>query len=270
MSICGAMSYNDTRALLLMQQTGLMDSLNAIRAIGMDYQLPICMMVGLQGKEPELQIGRISLLRRTHHPAGARRDADFLSRDRGTVRRVNVDRQRHRGGLPTVANFRVSDHREAADMHETRPGTRNSEAARHRRNRRRGVSNPVRLDGDQPARPELCRHRGNGSGVIAWLGLALANPEREVIVFDGDGSLLMNLGSLVTVANAAPRNFHHFVFENGVYEVNGAHPIPGQNQVDFAAMARAAGYRHVEIFSELTDFEAGVGDFLRPRTRHSR
>ncbi len=52
-SICGAMSYNNTRALLLMQQTGLMDSLNAIRAIGMDYQLPICMMVGLQGKEPD-------------------------------------------------------------------------------------------------------------------------------------------------------------------------------------------------------------------------
>ena len=54
-SICAAMSYNDTRALLLMQQTGLMDSLNAIRAIGMDYQLPVCMMVGLQGKEPERQ-----------------------------------------------------------------------------------------------------------------------------------------------------------------------------------------------------------------------
>ena len=54
-SICAAMSYNDTRALLLMQQTGLMDSLNAIRAIGMDYRLPVCMMVGLQGKEPELR-----------------------------------------------------------------------------------------------------------------------------------------------------------------------------------------------------------------------
>jgi sulfopyruvate decarboxylase subunit beta len=54
-SICGAMSYNNTRALLLMQQTGLMDSLNAIRAIGVDYQLPICMMVGLQGKEAELK-----------------------------------------------------------------------------------------------------------------------------------------------------------------------------------------------------------------------
>ena len=54
-SICAAMSYTGTRALLLMQQTGLMDSLNAIRAIGMDYHLPVCMMVGLQGKEPHLR-----------------------------------------------------------------------------------------------------------------------------------------------------------------------------------------------------------------------
>lgn len=54
-SICAAMSYSHTRALLLMQQTGLMDSLNAIRAIAMDYQLPVCMMVGLQGKEPHLK-----------------------------------------------------------------------------------------------------------------------------------------------------------------------------------------------------------------------
>lgn len=53
-SICGAMSYNGTRAVMMMQQTGLMDSLNAIRAIGVDYERPIVMLVGLQGKEPEL------------------------------------------------------------------------------------------------------------------------------------------------------------------------------------------------------------------------
>lgn len=53
-SICGAMSYNGTRALLLIQQTGLMDSLNAVRAIGVDYQLPVVIMVGLQGKEPSV------------------------------------------------------------------------------------------------------------------------------------------------------------------------------------------------------------------------
>jgi sulfopyruvate decarboxylase subunit beta len=53
-SICAAMSYNGTRAVLMMQQTGLMDSLNAIRAIGVDYGLPVVMIVGLQGKEPHL------------------------------------------------------------------------------------------------------------------------------------------------------------------------------------------------------------------------
>jgi len=53
-SICGAMSYNGTRAVLLMQQTGLMDSLNAVRAIAVDYERPVVMLVGLQGKEPHL------------------------------------------------------------------------------------------------------------------------------------------------------------------------------------------------------------------------
>jgi phosphonopyruvate decarboxylase len=94
------------------------------------------------------------------------------------------------------------------------------------------------------------------------LGLALANPEREVLVFDGDGSLLMNLGALVSIANAAPANLHHFVFVNEVYEVNGAHPIPGAGKVDFAGLARAAGYREAVEFSELGAFAAGVADFL--------
>ena len=54
-SICAGLSYCDRRALLLIQQTGLLDSLNAVRAIALDYGLPICMMVGLQGKEPHLK-----------------------------------------------------------------------------------------------------------------------------------------------------------------------------------------------------------------------
>ncbi|MGI9388440.1 MAG: decarboxylase [Boseongicola sp.] len=52
-SICAAMSFNGTRAVMLMQQTGLMDSLNVIRAVGVDYENPVVMMVGLQGKEPD-------------------------------------------------------------------------------------------------------------------------------------------------------------------------------------------------------------------------
>lgn len=94
------------------------------------------------------------------------------------------------------------------------------------------------------------------------LGLALGAPERKVIVLDGDGSLLMNLGSLVTIANAAPENLIHFVSENGNYEANGGHPIPGRGRLSFAAMALAAGYRNVHEFSDLADFTTQIADVL--------
>jgi sulfopyruvate decarboxylase subunit beta len=97
----------------------------------------------------------------------------------------------------------------------------------------------------------------------SWgLGLALGMPERKIMVLDGDGSLLMNLGSLVSVANAAPRNFYHFVFENGCYEANGSHPIPGQNRIHFAGLAREAGFTHSFDFDDLATFEAAVGRIL--------
>lgn len=53
-SICAALAVCDRRALLLIQNTGLFDSINALRAIGVEYRQPVCMMVGLQGKEPDL------------------------------------------------------------------------------------------------------------------------------------------------------------------------------------------------------------------------
>ncbi len=53
-SICAALSYCGRRGLLLMQQTGMYDSVNAIRAIAVQYELPVCMMVGLQGAEPDV------------------------------------------------------------------------------------------------------------------------------------------------------------------------------------------------------------------------
>jgi sulfopyruvate decarboxylase subunit alpha len=52
-SICAALGYCEKRAVLLMQQTGLMDSLNNIRAVGCEYEQPVCMVVGLLGKEPD-------------------------------------------------------------------------------------------------------------------------------------------------------------------------------------------------------------------------
>lgn len=94
------------------------------------------------------------------------------------------------------------------------------------------------------------------------LGLALAMPERRIVVLDGDGSLLMNLGTLVTITAAAPKNLIHFVSRNGSYEANGGHPIPAQGVLDFSGMARSAGYRHTESFSTLPAFAARAGSLL--------
>ncbi len=102
---------------------------------------------------------------------------------------------------------------------------------------------------------------GQASSVA--LGLALARPDKRVIVLDGDGSLLMNLGSLVTIASQKPANLLHFVCENGTYEANGGHPIPGRDQVDFVALARAAGYRKTDEIATLDAFEARIGGLLR-------
>jgi sulfopyruvate decarboxylase subunit beta len=102
-----------------------------------------------------------------------------------------------------------------------------------------------------------------GQASSCALGLALARPKKRVVVLDGDGSLLMNLGTLVTIANQQPANFLHFLCENGMYEANGAHPIPGRDRVDFAAIARAAGYRRADTIATLDDFEAKIPGLLR-------
>jgi len=94
------------------------------------------------------------------------------------------------------------------------------------------------------------------------LGLALGRPDKKVLVLDGDGSLLMNLGSLVTIAEIAPRNLVHFVFENGTYEANGAHPIPGRSVVDFCGFARAAGFTNVHGYDDLGLFESELAGVL--------
>ena len=104
-----------------------------------------------------------------------------------------------------------------------------------------------------------------GGASSLGLGLALAQPERRVIVLDGDGSLLMQLGSLATIAGAAPPNLYHFVFKNGVYAVSGSQPIPAQDRVDFAVMARGAGYAQTYSFDNLEDFRVRLPEVLAAR-----
>ena len=95
------------------------------------------------------------------------------------------------------------------------------------------------------------------------LGLALGRPDKRVIILDGDGSLLMNLGSLVTIGDAAPKNLIHCVCENGTYETNGGVAVPGARRVSFAAIARAAGYPKCYEFDNLEEWDREVGRILR-------
>jgi thiamine pyrophosphate-dependent acetolactate synthase large subunit-like protein len=94
------------------------------------------------------------------------------------------------------------------------------------------------------------------------LGLALARPDKRVIVLDGDGSLCMNLGTLITIAAVAPKNLVHFVGHNGTYEANGGHPIPNAG-VDFAGIAHSAGIRKTHTIATLADFDGRVAGLLK-------
>jgi thiamine pyrophosphate-dependent acetolactate synthase large subunit-like protein len=103
-----------------------------------------------------------------------------------------------------------------------------------------------------------------GHATSVGLGLALAQPDRRVIVLSGDGSLLMNLGSLVTISACSPGNLVIVVFVNGVYEVTGAQvtPRPPGLPVDYVALARASGIRSVFRWSSLEDWRSGIGSAL--------
>ena len=92
------------------------------------------------------------------------------------------------------------------------------------------------------------------------LGLALALPHRKVVAFDGDGSLLLNLGSLATMANQHPRNLIHIVFDNECYESSRGAPTATAGRADLAAIARGAGFANVMTAKTLSEFEEG---FLR-------
>jgi thiamine pyrophosphate-dependent acetolactate synthase large subunit-like protein len=100
---------------------------------------------------------------------------------------------------------------------------------------------------------------GHGFGLA--LGMALAQPGLGVILITGDGSALMNLGGLVTVAQN-PADVCLIILDNGLYEVTGGQPTPGAGRTDFAALARAAGIGQAYAFDDLNAWEQGAAQAL--------
>jgi sulfopyruvate decarboxylase subunit beta len=102
-----------------------------------------------------------------------------------------------------------------------------------------------------------------GSAAAIGLGLALARPDDRILVIDGDGSLLMQLGTLVSVAGQAPANMYHVVMENGTYETSGGQDVPGRQVADLRAVAAAAGYRHAFRFASADEIHQELPRCLR-------
>lgn len=108
-----------------------------------------------------------------------------------------------------------------------------------------------------------------GQGTSIGLGLAIARPDRRIIVCSGDGSMLMNLGSLASIVAANVPNLVVIVFDNGVYEVTGQQPTAGAaagraggRPADFAGIARACGFDSVHRFSAAATWASNAREIL--------
>ena len=86
-------------------------------------------------------------------------------------------------------------------------------------------------------------------------GLAMAQPSRRVITLNGDGSMLMCLGTLVTIVQRPLQNYVLVITDNASYEVTGNQPVPAEGLFDFEAIARGAGLKHVYTVTEAADFD---------------
>ena len=101
-----------------------------------------------------------------------------------------------------------------------------------------------------------------GHTASAAFGLAMGLPDEKIILFDAEGSLLMNLGVLATVAGKKPKNFYHFLLDNECYATTGGQPVPNAEQINYAGMAREAGYASTFQYDDLEDFATNIESIL--------
>jgi thiamine pyrophosphate-dependent acetolactate synthase large subunit-like protein len=97
-----------------------------------------------------------------------------------------------------------------------------------------------------------------GLAVPIGLGVALAQPERPVVVMEGEGSVLMNLGALATVGREAPKNLTIVIWDNGMWQLTGGQIVATTGTTDIAAVARACGIGNAHMPADVNDFERSV------------
>ncbi|MFQ5856595.1 MAG: thiamine pyrophosphate-dependent enzyme [Anaerolineae bacterium] len=109
----------------------------------------------------------------------------------------------------------------------------------------------------KPKRSNIYLRGAMSLAIPVGVGVALSMPDHQVVVLEGDGSLLMNIGCLVTVAELELPNLTILLFNNGVYESSGGQRLPGQH-ASYEALARAAGIPHCATFDTAEGFSTAV------------
>lgn len=101
-----------------------------------------------------------------------------------------------------------------------------------------------------------------GQTTSAALGVALGLPEEKVVLFDAEGALLMNMGILATIAGKKPTNFYHFLLDNECYATTGGQPVPNAEEINYAGVAKEAGYAATFQFDDLEEFTTNVEQIM--------
>ncbi len=102
------------------------------------------------------------------------------------------------------------------------------------------ISRDLHYVNEKPSNFYMIGSMGLASSI--GLGIALKNPKRRIYVFDGDGNILMNLGSLTTIGTKKPKNFIHIIFDNSVHESTGGQPTNSKN-IKIEEIAKATNYQ---------------------------
>jgi thiamine pyrophosphate-dependent acetolactate synthase large subunit-like protein len=118
---------------------------------------------------------------------------------------------------------------------------------------------------DVTTKPErdLSLQGAMGQTTSAALGFALSQPGERLVLFDSEGALLMNLGVLATIAGKKPKNFFHFLMDNECYATTGGQPVPNAQDINYAGMAREAGYAAAYEFDNLEDFTNNIEQIMK-------
>lgn len=115
---------------------------------------------------------------------------------------------------------------------------------------------------DQPNRDVPLGDPAMGGHASFAMGLALAQPDERVVLFDSDGDIQMSLGILATIAEQQPKNFYHFMLDNECYATTGGQPVPNAQTIAYHDVARACGYPRAYAFDNLEAFTAGLEGIL--------